>query len=60
MEKPKPLNRTTYFDTTRQFLSNFGFLSAENRQSMARLEESGKLRRNLDALDKINEYVRVC
>jgi hypothetical protein len=55
MEKPKPLNRTTYFDTTRQFLSNFGFLSAENRSSMVRLNESGKLRRNLDALDKINE-----
>eukprot|EP00026_Physarum_polycephalum_P000240 Phypoly_transcript_00240.p1 GENE.Phypoly_transcript_00240~~Phypoly_transcript_00240.p1 ORF type:complete len:1865 (+),score=291.42 Phypoly_transcript_00240:55-5649(+) len=55
MEKPKPHNRATFFDTTRQFLSNFGFLAADNRPSLARLEESGKLRRNLDALDKINE-----
>lgn len=57
MEKPPLLTKSTYFETTRQLLSNFGFLSPENRQSMVRLEESSKLVRNLKALDSINEYV---
>ena len=56
MEKPKPLERTSYFDITRQFLANFVFLNAENLPSLVRFEESSKLRRNLDAIDKINEY----
>lgn len=57
MEKPQTLTKATYYETTRQLLSNFGFLSPENRQSMVRLEESGKLSRNLKALDSISEYV---
>lgn len=55
-KKVHPNQKATAFTGVRQFLSQFGFLDAASRGDLMMIDESSKLKRDIDSLDKIKEY----